>query len=60
MVWQVAAATAQEITFPSLTSPVTYGSQITLGATTNSTLAASYTVSPTASGSVSGTGSSAR
>jgi hypothetical protein len=59
VLWQVPTATQQSITFPALTSPVTYGSTITLGATASSTLAASYSVSPSASGSVSGTGSSA-
>ena len=59
VVWQVPAAQTQTITFPALPSSVTYGSTTTLGAIASSTLAASYTVSPTTSGSVTGTGSSA-
>jgi len=60
LVWQVAPALAQTITFPTLTSPVTYGvSPITLGATASSGLPVTYTVSPTTLGTVSGSGSSA-
>jgi hypothetical protein len=59
VVWQVAAATAQEITFPSLTSPVTYSATpITLGATVPSGLAVTYTVSSTSPATVSGSGAS--
>jgi len=60
VVWQVEPAQAQTITFPTLESSATYGDKVTLGATASSGLDVSYTVSPTASGSVSGTGSNAK
>jgi hypothetical protein len=60
VVWQVEPAQAQTITFPALESSATYGDKVALGATASSGLDVSYTVSPTASGSVSGTGSNAK
>jgi hypothetical protein len=59
VVWQVAAATPQTITFPTLTSPVTYSATpITLDATVPSGLPVTYTVSSTSPATVSGTSAS--
>jgi hypothetical protein len=59
-VWQASPALAQTITFPTLTTPVTYGvNQISLGATATSGLDVAYSVSSTSPATVSGSGSSA-
>jgi hypothetical protein len=60
LVWQVAPALAQTITFPTLTTPVTYGvNPIPLGATASSGLDVQYSVSSTSPATVSGSGTSA-
>jgi hypothetical protein len=60
LAWQVAPALAQTITFPTLTSPVTYSATpIALGATASSGMPVTYTVSKTSPATVSGSGSSA-
>ncbi len=62
VIWDVAAEpkTAQTITFPTLTTPVTYGvNPIPLDATASSGLDVTYSVSSTSPATVSGSGTSA-